>query len=187
MSMMTSPVPSLWNRGLRRLGKGLFLISIDISSYKLLKTLFHSCTLPCIYTPSLCISVIPSIQCELPSVIRPLVGSNVTIDCRASTGDVMWYHNAVSVLSLSRPTLSVVTNGSLLLQNVSRVDDGFYQAFVRTSVHEINSQLVTLQVKGRYEGLSSHTYSYTHWSCPHLVCRKGNRKWCVVQSLAIYK
>lgn len=115
------------------------------------------------------------------------MGSNVTIDCRASTGDVMWYHNAVSVLSLSRPTLSVVANGSLLLQNVSRVDDGFYQAFVRTSVHEIGSQLVTLHVKGRYVGLSPYTYSYTHWSFPRLDCRKGNRKWCVVQSLAISK
>ena len=45
MSVMTSPVASLWNRGLGRLGKGLFLISIDISLYKLLKTLFHSRTL----------------------------------------------------------------------------------------------------------------------------------------------
>ena len=90
------------------------------------------------------------------------MGSNITIDCRASTGDVMWYHNAVSNLSLSRPTLSVVANGSLLLQNVSRVDDGFYQAFVRTSVHEIGSQLVTLHVKGWYVGLSPYTYSYTH-------------------------
>ena len=74
----------------------------------------------------------------------------------------MWYHNAVSVLSLSRPTLSVVANGSLLLQNVSRVDDGFYQAFARTSVHEIGSQLVTLHVKGWYVGVSPYTYSYTH-------------------------
>jgi len=46
MSVMTSPVASLWNRGLGRLGKGLFLISINISLYKLLKTLFHSRTLP---------------------------------------------------------------------------------------------------------------------------------------------
>lgn len=152
--------------------------------------MFQSCTLPYMHsfdTSSICISVIPSIQSELPSVIRPLVGSNVTIDCRASTGDVMWYHNAVSVLSLSRPTLSVVINGSLLLQNVSQVDDGLYQAFVRTSVHEIGSQLVTLHVKGRYAGLSPHTYSYIHWSCPSLDCRKGSRKWWVSSKLGYLK
>ena len=50
MSVMTSPVASLWNRGLGRLQatrKGPIpgLISIDISLYKLLKTLFHSRTL----------------------------------------------------------------------------------------------------------------------------------------------
>ena len=46
MSMMTSPVASLRNMGFGRLGYGPFLISIDSSLYKLLKTLFHSCTLP---------------------------------------------------------------------------------------------------------------------------------------------
>ena len=108
----------------------------------------HSGTL--ILIPFFCISVVPWFQPGFPSLIQSFAGTDLTIDCRALAGDVTWYKNAISVRSLPNPRMSVSANGSLLIQNASHVDGGFYQAFARTSVDEVCSPPITLDILGWY-------------------------------------
>ena len=97
---------------------------------------------------SFCISVVPSLQPEFPPVIHSFVGTDVTIGCQTSAGEVTWYKNAVKIIFSFNARKSVLANGSLLLRNASHVDNGLYQVFARSSVGEVSSPPVRLDIAG---------------------------------------
>ncbi len=104
---------------------------------------------PYILKTLLYISVVPSFKPGFPSEISASKGTDVTIDCHVSVGSCNWYKNAVKILSLSSPRLSVAANGSLLIRTLTEADSGLYQVFARTNVNEISLPTVRLLVVGK--------------------------------------
>ena len=96
-------------------------------------------------------SVLPSLTAYFPPTMYPLVGEQIFLDLRLSAGSISWYKDAVNIAWLPITRLSISPNGSLLVRNVTGVDDGLYQAFAWTSAGEVSTSPVRIHVVGKVQ------------------------------------